>query len=300
MKFDVIGLGALNYDRLHRVRRLAKPGEHEPIEGLWESPGGSAANTIACLARLGFKTGFIGAVGKDHEGEVVLKDFEKHNVDVKKIRILNGRTGIVMVLVDENGERTLYPYPGVNDNLMLDKSDLKYAADSRFLHMSSFIGDRQFKSQRRLAGGLPDHVKLSFAPGDIYVNKGYGRIKPLLDRTNILFLNEVEIKSLTGLDYNKGSLKLIEEGIDIVAVTLGERGCYVRDINDGRQIKTTKTRVLDTTGAGDAFAAGFLAGLLKNSEIQECCTIGNKTALQCIRQYGARPHLKKITTKKSR
>ena len=122
-KLDVAGFGALNLDRLYRVKRIAKKGEHMPILDATDSPGGSAANTVAGLARLGARCGFIGAVGDDAEGKIMLDDFKRYEVDTNGITVLkDAKTGIIIGFVDSKGERTLYPYPGANS--LLEREDI--------------------------------------------------------------------------------------------------------------------------------------------------------------------------------
>ncbi|MFH1126130.1 MAG: carbohydrate kinase family protein [Candidatus Altiarchaeota archaeon] len=285
---DVMGFGALNLDLMYYVRRIAVPGKHQPIEDVFECPGGSAANTIAWLADSGFKTGFIGAVGNDREGKLMLEDFKKRKVDTKQIQVLEGHSGMIIGFVDSSGERTLYPNPGVNDKLTTDKNTIEYAKNSRILHMTSFVGDRQFREQEKLSRRISKKVKISFSPGDIYAEKGIKELMPIVERTFVMFLNQEEVKRLTGLDYLKGAEILNKLGVEIVAVTLGRRGCYISTQEEKTKVKCRKYRPVDTTGAGDAFAAGFLSGLLQDKSPKECGMLGNKLAGRCIQCKGAR------------
>ncbi|NIV44468.1 carbohydrate kinase family protein, partial [Candidatus Bathyarchaeota archaeon] len=94
MKFDVLGFGALNVDKLYKVNRIAREDEESFVLDFQEAPGGSAANTVAGLAKLGLKTGYIGKVADDHEGKLLLKDFRRENVDIGGITIAStGRSG---------------------------------------------------------------------------------------------------------------------------------------------------------------------------------------------------------------
>src|SRR3989337_3479452 len=114
MKFDVVGFGALNVDKLYRVSRIAREGEESFILSMSESPGGSSANTIVGLTRLGAKTGFIGKVANDHEGQLLLNDFRREGVNIDGIVIASeGKSGTVSAFVDKNGERALYVHPSV-------------------------------------------------------------------------------------------------------------------------------------------------------------------------------------------
>ncbi len=295
---DAIGIGALNYDRLYSVRKLAKRGTHEPIRQVCESPGGSAANTIVGLSRLGFKTGFIGAVGCDSEGETILREFKRDGVCVEHVKVVDDRTGIIIGFVESKGERTMYPYPGANNTLVLSARDIKFAGKARVVHMSSFVGGKQLKEQEKLIKKLSG-VKISFSPGHLYSSKGLSKLKTIVERTCILFLNEDELSNLTGMSISGGTKKLLDAGVQCAAVTLGAEGCFVRTQDESVLVKAKRIKAVDTTGAGDAFAAGFLAGYMKNKSVRECGILGNTVAGYCIKGFGARylPKRKEIKIK---
>lgn len=287
---EIIGFGALNLDRLCMVERLAKPGEHIAIRDIKEFPGGSAANTITGLARLGVKTGFIGAVGNDSEGKRILDDFSMDSVNLDGIVHLEGKTGVIIGFVDSDGERTLYPYSGVNDRIEIDHIDFDYLKKTKFLHISSFVNEKQFEIQKELIRRFPE-IKISFAPGILYSRKGLDGLSPIIQKSFIVFVNETEIREITGEDYKEGSKILMNSGAELVAVTLGRDGCYVRAENKDYHIPVYPTKVIDSTGAGDAFATGFLYGIIRNEKIPYCGKLGNKIASLCIREFGARTGL---------
>lgn len=295
MKFDVICFGALNVDRLYRVNRIAGRDEESFIIDFKEAPGGSAANTAVGLARLGLKTGFIGKVSDNREGKLLLNDFKRQNVDVNGIIVSKeGRSGVAMGYVDTKGDRALYIDPGVNDSLELKEIDLKYADNTAFLHLTSFIGEKPFKAQKELVRGLRD-VRISFDPGELYARKGLTVLKLMIERSFVMLPSENELKLLTGKKYDEGSKILIKKGVSIVAVKLGERGCYVKDGKESYLVEPYKVKVVDTTGAGDAFCAGFLYGLSKNKDLYECGRLGNFVASRCIEKVSAREGLPRLS-----
>jgi len=295
MKFDVICFGALNVDRLYRVNRIAGRDEESFIIDFKEAPGGSAANTAVGLARLGLKTGFIGKVSDNREGKLLLNDFKRQNVDVDGIIVSKeGRSGVAMGYVDTKGDRALYIDPGVNDSLELKEIDLKYAGNTAFLHLTSFIGEKPFKAQKELVRGLRD-VRISFDPGELYARKGLTVLKLMIERSFVMLPSENELKLLTGKKYDEGSKILMKKGVSIVAVKLGERGCYVTDGKESYLVEPYKVEVVDTTGAGDAFCAGFLYSLIKNKDLYECGRFGNFVASRCIEKVGAREGLPRLS-----
>jgi ribokinase len=296
MKFDVVCFGALNMDKLYRVNRIAREDEESFITDIQERPGGSAANTAVGLARLGLKVGFIGKVAEDREGKLLFKDFEDEDVDTDGIIVSKqGRSGNVMGYVDKNGDRALYVDPGVNDSLEYEEIDLPYAESTRFLHLTSFVGDAPSHAQMELLKRLSD-VKISFDPGELYARRGLATLKPMIAKSFVMFPNENEVKLLTGKTYERGAEVLLKAGARIVVVTLGSRGCYVTDGTERHLVEPYKVAVVDTTGAGDAFCAGFLYGLIKNKDLHECGKLGNFVASRCLQKVGAREGLPTIST----
>jgi len=295
-RFDAIGFGGLNVDKLFKVNRIAKAEEESFIMDYEEACGGSAANTIVGLARLGCKVGFIGKVADDREGKMLVEDFRREGVDTQGIiHAKHDRSGTVMGFVDKKGERALYVDPGVNDTIKFSEIDRKYALQTRFLHLTSFVGEKSFQAQTKLVEALPKSVKLSLDPGELYARKGLATLGPIIRRSFVLLPNLRELELLTKVaDYTRGTKVLLEQGVKIVAVKLGSKGCYVTDGSESHVIEAFKVRVVDTTGAGDAFCAGFLYGLISGKSLHECGKLGNFIASRCIMKMGARPGLPRL------
>jgi len=307
---DIIGLGALNIDYLYKVEHILDDGE-AVVESSKSSPGGSAANTIYGLAKLGVKTSFTGVVGDDDEGKILLHDFQKVGVDVSQIKIKTKvKTGSVLCLSDRVGKRSLYVIPGANNLLTIDDLDQDYINQARMLHLSSFADDRQFKILLEVIDRLDSPVKVSFAPGALYASKGLKTLAPMLRRSGVLFINQNEMRQLTGEDIIVGTENCLNQGCHIVAVTLGKRArleigkgvshrivtavCYIRDADNEYAVESDSQSLVsevDTTGAGDAFAAGFLYGLLKGMGLRECGQLGHIVAQFSITKMGARQGL---------
>jgi ribokinase len=292
-RFDVIGFGALNVDKLFRVNRLAKAEEESFIEDFAEACGGSAANAAVGLARLGCKVGFIGKVGCDREADLLIQDFCKEGVDTNgTIRARQGKSGSVMGFVDKKGARALYIDSGVNDTIAFGEINVDYASQAQFLHLTSFVGEKSFQTQKKLLSALPDRVRVSFDPGALYARKGFAYLKPIIKKTYVLMPNAIELELLTGeTDYCKGADFMVGKGVKMVAVKLGGDGCYVTDGRERHLIEAFKVKVVDTTGAGDAFCAGFLYGLVNDKRLYECGKLSNFVASRCVMKMGARAGL---------
>jgi ribokinase len=291
--FDAVGFGALNVDKLFKVNRIVGAEEESFIESHSETCGGSAANTIIGLAKLGCKVGFIGKVAYDKEGALLLGDFHKEGVDTAGIiSAKKGESGQVMGFVDAKGERALYIDSGVNDKIAFDEVKTDYILKAKFLHLTSFVGDLSFQTQKTLLQNLPVNVNVSFDPGALYARKGLAQLEPIIKKSYVMMPNAKELSLITGkVDYCNGADFLIGKGVKIVAVKLGGDGCYVTDGRERHLLEAFKVKAVDTTGAGDAFCAGFLYGLLKEKTLQECGRLGNFVASLCVTKMGARAGL---------
>lgn len=278
---------------LFKVERLACAEEESFVQDYVEACGGSAANTAVALARLGCKVGFIGKAANDREGKLQIDCFKTEGVDTAGlIEATKGKSGSVLGFVDKKGARALYINSGVNDTIEPREINYAYVFQTNFLHLTSFVGEKPLRTQKKLLGALPSDVKISFDPGSVYAQKGFAAIEPLIRSSHVMMPNAMELELLTGeADYPIGAACLIEAGVKIVAVKLGSKGCYVTDGLEKRMIEPFKVRVVDTTGAGDAFNAGFLYGLIHEKSLTECGQLGNFVASRSVMAMGARAGL---------
>jgi ribokinase len=292
-QFDAVGFGALNVDRLFKVEKISGAEEESSVFDYSETCGGSAANTMVGMAKLTCKVGFIGKVASDPEGKMLLQDLLREKVDTKAIVTAEkGRSGKAMGFVDRDGQRALYIDPGVNDEVEADDVNLNYVKKTRLLHLTSFVGERSFHTQKWLLKTLPDAVQVSFDPGVLYARRGMPQLRPIIEKTTIMLPNSRELELITGKSgYRDGAKLLLRNGVKILAVKLGSKGCYVTDGKESHSVAPFKVKIIDTTGAGDAFDAGFLYGLLNRMNLREAATIGNFVASRCIMAIGARTGL---------
>ncbi len=292
---DVIGFGALNIDKIFFVDKIPKKDEESFIKSIETHFGGSAANTIVGLSRLGLKTAYIGKVGNDDDGYRIIEDLKREGVNTRNIKIGKGRTGLAMIFVDSNGNRAILLDPGVNDEIKYSEIDVDFVNEFKILHLSSFVcknSKLSFESQRELVKNTD--IEVSFDPGHIYAQKGLDALRDIIKRTSIFLPNKIEIEMMTQRNYIDGAKFLIEKyKCKIVAVKLGRTGCHVFWKKHDIFIPSFKTNIVDTTGAGDAFNAGFLYGYLNNKPPKICGILGNLVASLKIRKPGPRSGLPK-------
>ena len=286
---EVIGFGALNVDKLYSVENIASKDEESFIKGETDTPGGSAANTMVGLSRLGCSTSIIGKIAEDDDGDLI-----EYNLAINGIYTNNliysetGATGKCLGFVDSNGERCLYIDPGVNDEIRLDEINPLNIMRCKIMHYTSFVGD-SFNTQIELLDLLNKECILSFDPGMLYVQKGFDELKPILDRTDILLINESELRLLC--NNNESSLKelaigFLDMGIETVVIKQGSKGVFAMNNQEACEVESYKCDVVDTTGAGDSFNSGFLYSYLKGYDLEKSCQIGNLVASKAIEGFG--------------
>jgi ribokinase len=301
---DAVGIGSLNVDLIFEVDRSElldlrlRPGREvfgtsEDFSNLLDiirtkgkmvsqSGGGSAANTVCALSRMGFRTGLLGMVGKDAYGDFIIESLKY--LDSTKIRRTND-TGLCISIICD-GERSLLVLPNANDMYITAPCDLEYLRKFKVVHLTSFVGERSMRAQIRIAKDLEPRVMVSLDPGEIYAGKGLKAIKPLIERADIIFPSDHEIKMLTGTDPIKGAKKLLKMGPDIVVCTRGAEGAIIMTKETMIEIPAVKTEVVDKTGAGDVFAAAMLAGMLKGWELEMCGNFAALASARSISDYG--------------
>ena len=286
---EVIGFGALNVDKLYSVENIASKDEESFIKGETDTPGGSAANTMVGLSRLGCSTSIIGKIAEDDDGDLI-----EYNLAINGIYTNNliysetGATGKCLGFVDSNGERCLYIDPGVNDEIRLDEINPLNIMRCKIMHYTSFVGD-SFNTQIELLDLLNKECILSFDPGMLYVQKGFDELRPILERTDILLINESELRLLC--NNNESSLKelaigFLDMGIETVVIKQGSKGVFAMNNNETCEVESYKCDVVDTTGAGDSFNSGFLYSYLKGYDLEKSCQIGNWVASKAIEGFG--------------
>ncbi|WP_040681790.1 carbohydrate kinase family protein [Methanobrevibacter boviskoreani] len=301
IQYDVIGFGALNVDKLFTVDEIACHDEERSIISEEESPGGSAANTIIGLANLGLTTSYIGKIADDAEGELLEYNLAEHGVYLNNLIYSDtGVSGKVLGFVDQNGERALYVDTGVNETIELDEINPIELARGHIIHYTSMFGET-FQTQKDLISRLPESMILSFDPGLIYAKLGVDELKVILDRTDILLINENEMFILyedyyrkrdnipedENLSFRDLAIKIRDDGIDTVIVKRGTKGAYGINSNDDEvKVPAFLVDAKDTTAAGDSFNAGFLYSYVKGFDLEKSVTVGNWVASKAVQEMG--------------
>lgn len=283
--------GDIGIDIHLRASHHPSPGQDAKVDRLFFEPGGSAANCAAVAAYLGIPTIFIGFVGDDTFGELAKSDLLKYGVSSTYLRQTPGQTGITIAIIDSDGERTFYSFRGVNANCRLNTIPDNLFNGKKFLHISGY--SFQDDASRENALLLIKHAKkigslISLDPSFWYSEEYHKGNPHLLSDVDIIFPNKEEALLLTGsVDPCIASRKLREMGPEIVIITLGQEGCFISSKDESLHLPAIPTpNVIDTTGAGDAFCGGFLAGQIMGLNIKESAIMGNIASSKIIEQIG--------------
>ena len=296
---EVIGFGALNVDKLYSVENIVSADEESFIKSETDTPGGSAANTIVGLARLGCDTSIIGKIAEDEDGDLIEYNLAVNGVYTNNlIYSQTGSTGKCLGFVDKNGERCLYISPGVNDEIQIGEINPLNIMRCKIMHYTSFVGD-SFNTQIELLEKLGKETLLSFDPGRLHVQKGFDELKPILERTDILLINESELRLLCNDEdssIKELAVGFLDLGIETVVVKQGSDGVYATNGAEECHVDVYECNVVDTTGAGDSFNSGFLYSFLKGFGLEKSCKIGNWVASKAIEGFGMEkfPSLKEL------
>ena len=269
------------------------------------SSGGSVANTIASLSMSKSRTAFIGKIGQDKFGDIFFDDLKKIGCDFYcKNKEKSGSTAKSFVLITPDGERTMCTYLGLASKIAneIDESVIK---DSEILYLEGYLWDapETIKALRSaIAIAKNNDIKVAFTLSDAFcVERHHEDFLKSFTNFDILFANEMEMSVLIGKDFSDNNYRKVKDIIDhlnpnlIIAMTLGENGAVIFEGTTIHHISTKKSKkVLDTTGAGDSFAAGFLYGIGNNFSLTKSAKLGNAFAGAVISQVGARLDQEKL------
>jgi sugar/nucleoside kinase (ribokinase family) len=291
LKEEGISKGAMNLVSMERSNNILKI-----VRPIKETAGGSAANTISTLAKLGLKTGYIGKIADDPKGKVFRKDLIDssiyYNTDFLD-RSNTEATGKCIVLITPDKERTMNTYLGATEFLTEIDIDEELIAHGEWLYLEGYRFDGQ-KSKEAFYKAIEiakrNKTKIAITLSDKFCVDRYRSdfIDLLNSSADMVFCNEAELKSLFQVGDIREAQSFIADTISCLACTCAERGAYLFQGSSIREISTDEVNVIDTTGAGDNFAAGFLYGLAQNFTLEKCATFGNLIAAEVLKVYGPR------------
>lgn len=260
-----------------------------------ESSGGSAGNTCAVAAALGARVGFLGKVADDALGRVFAHDIRAAGVAFPTAPLQGGDpTARCLILVTPDGQRTMNTYLGACVSFGEEDVDAAMVASAAVTYLEGYLFDppaaqAAFRRAAALAHAAGRHVAISLSD-PFCVGRHREAFRAFVARqADIVFANEAEIMSLYETESLEAAIEAVRRDAGLAAITRSEKGSIIVAGEATHEIAAEPTTVVDTTGAGDAYAAGFLAALTQGHALPECGRWGSVAAAECIGHFGARP-----------
>ncbi|MFX1428341.1 MAG: carbohydrate kinase family protein, partial [Promethearchaeota archaeon] len=267
--FDVICIGAALVDMVAQVDRYPEKDDEVFVSNLSLFSGGAAANTAYACAKLGLKTAFIGKLGRnDIFGSKIIDDFKEGNVETKLIKYSDEfDTGTAYVALDREGERRIYAYSGAANYLSEEDIIEEEVTNTNLLFLSSLKNIESFIKAALI--GKKNKIPIILNPGMLIIEQSLPKIENLIKAIDVLIISQREFKILTKFKkkilnpktVKEDSNKIFSSGVSAIIITMGKSGALIVTPEIADLIPAIKIdNVIDTTGAGDAFSAGFIYG----------------------------------------
>jgi sugar/nucleoside kinase (ribokinase family) len=261
-----------------------------------ESSGGSAANTCAVAAGLGAKVAYIGKVADDKLGATFREDIARSGVHFPTAPLVNGApTARCLIMVTQDGQRTMNTYLGACVTLGEGDVDESLVADAAVTYLEGYLFDppqaqAAFRRAAAVAHKAGRQVSLSLSDA-FCVDRHRVAFRDLVaGHVDILFANEAEICALYECNAFEDAAEAARRDVGLAALTRSEAGSVILRGSETVRVDAVATTLVDSTGAGDAYAAGFLAALTSGRPLAQCGQLGSIAAAEVISHYGARPH----------
>ncbi len=280
------GMALIDAETAERLYAAMPPGQ--------ESSGGSVANTCAVAAGLGARVAYIGKVADDALGRVFRSDIAAAGVHFPTAPLSEGApTARCLILVTPDGQRTMNTFLGASVAFGEHDVDTALIGDASVLYLEGYLFDppaaqAAFRTAARAARIAGRQVALSLSDA-FCVNRHRDAFRGLLADVDILFANEAEVCSLYEANAFDDAAEAARADVPLAALTRSEAGSLILRGGERVQVAAEPAKVVDTTGAGDAFAAGFLAAYTAGRDLAACGKLGSLAAAEVISHYGARP-----------
>ncbi|MFX1367932.1 MAG: carbohydrate kinase family protein [Promethearchaeota archaeon] len=283
MASEIVSIGKINMDVVMQVQKLPSKNEHLTPESGHISFGGSASNFAMQSARLGVPTGLISCVGDDLYGKMAIKELTEAGVDVSQVLVLgNQPTGLFFLAEQPNGDRMVITEPGANRLLEKHVLDEEVLARATVVHMA---GGFPMMTMRALEVATLNGMVFSIDPGRAAGSLDFPKILP---QTDLLFVNQGELKTYFKITASEKSLRTFAKTFPgIVVLKRGNEGAIATDGFEYCTSEVFEVKAVDTLGAGDAFAAGFVTAWTRSENIEKALHVGNAVAALTITKQGA-------------
>ena len=289
----ILCIGDLALDVISQLKEPINYG-NDTASRISSHPGGQAANVATWITRTHSKAQLVARVGNDPVGFALISDLDKYGVEHMNLMHSGRPTGVVVILVDSNGERTMFPDNGANADLEI--SDLPPLADVDGVYVSGYAL-LDFRSREAVLSMI---AKIKAAGKPIYFDPTTTGAMKIVSRDEVLswvklmdgiLLNSEEALYLGDAKDVETAEKNLTAYTPLVVIKLGSRGAMAVHEDIAAKVSAVTTNVVDTTGAGDSFAAGFIPKWLETNDLEAALSAGTALAAKCVATVGARPPL---------
>ncbi|MHA1266024.1 MAG: carbohydrate kinase family protein [Candidatus Helarchaeota archaeon] len=292
---ELVTIGHILLDIRGYVDEFPKPDSSVKIKGAIDySPGGSATNVAVAAGRLGIRATICSILGFDEYGIQIIQQLMKEQIDISNIKINYRKpTGISMLLINKDGDPIIIQSIGANEPFPLSQLNLRCIIQAKHLHMTGTDPKILREAARVAKHSGKGQIRVSFDPGRSISNMGYEKLMPILENVDYLIINRKEAARLRGISEMLDIFEIIDKLREVLPAEMtliikgGSKETIVKSKSDFFAIPPYKVKVYDTIGAGDAFAAGIIAGLLKNKTLKESLLLAHACAGYKIQFGGA-------------
>ena len=250
--------------------------------------GGGGTNTAVCFSRLGLKVAYLGKMGHGSNSGLIIRRLKQEKIDFVGTKSQKYHAGYSVVLESMGGDRTILTYKGANNYLdfkEINKKKLK----TKWFYFSSMV-DKSYETLEKLSDfAKKNNIQIAFNPSNYLAEKGFDFLKKILENTDLLVLNKEESELIVG----KGEipeliLRLMKLGPNKVVITNGKNGAYTIEKNILYKVIPNKVHAKETTGAGDAFASTYLAGIINGYSVEDRLRFASLNASFVVQEKGAK------------
>lgn len=298
--YDLITIGNVVMDLYFKGKSLSTKDGHfnlsiggkYPIDYFHESVGGSGANVAIGASNQGLSTAVLAKVGENSLKQIILQKLLKKMVSTEFLLVDSGYMNVSSILLSESGEKTVIHYATPHETLEIPDVMKKNMLNTKAVYMGSLPGISLAERVSLLTHFADAQKKIILAIGALEIAEGLEKIAPLLNLAQVLAMNGHEYADLVKkdkekIDLNSDCAKAVGFEKKILIITDGPNGSYVYDNGKVHHQPALKAEVIDTTGAGDAFCAGFIAAYLKEMSIEESMITASIYAHKIIEKVGA-------------
>ena len=299
--YDVVSVGSATVDVFCDTGKILKSkdkflmlrhGDKVEIQQLHISTGGGGTNTAYNFSKLGLNAAFLGTLGEDLNGDLVQKALKDAKIAFLG-KIKKGTTGYSVILDAKGHDRSILTYKGINNQLDFKDMQLNKIQGAKLIYFSSLLGKAYPAGQKLSEWAQQNNIPVAFNASSYLVAKGKTFLKKFLKNTNVFILNKEEAQTLLGKKVNDMKYLLyytrsLLNNHSVAIITNGDEGAYLYDGRQYLHVQSRKVKVVESTGAGDAFASGFVTGLIKKKDLVTCLEMGQIEAEYNIQHFGAK------------